>query len=169
MDGIVMCRTVDGATVPVTVAFIEQHMDNRILPRLLGLAVDNDLTTSKPSKDDKNCFTIFQDLGVASGPLLRLMQFFRTGSVPNHLLQEMYETSLRLGGFSQLDHYMAQPPPPPPPPHAPCSPQEDLQREFEWTVCHMNVNDNIQQLVDKGWSAAAQLGCIHVYMKRPMS
>lgn len=149
-----LCATYyDDCTVPLEESFVLQRMNNRIFPRLLGMQSEDGLTTPTPSLDKRGRHTILVDLHIRSTPLLHLLQLLRTGQLPADLRQEAYEVSLRLGGFEEVDRFMADPVPPPIQAYVPMLPEEDPEGTYQWTVSNINNGEAMAELRQEGWSA----------------
>ena len=170
------CTANNTGVVAISDTFILQHLDNGVVPRLLGFARDDGLTEPRPSTNAEGHHTILAQLGIESTPLLHLLQFFRLGSVPPAHRQSMYEVSLRLGGFEKLDQYMrgqdvreteqARAPP------SPCQlPSQDTRGQYQWTLCNSNHSTELMQRAQDGWSVTDGPGpdSYHVYLRKPCS
>jgi len=166
----------DTGVVPVSAACIQEHLNNGIVQRLLGtVCPDDGLMERRPSRDEWGQYTIMQDLHIEATSLLNLLQFFRTGAIPAEKVQDVYEVSLRLGGFDRLDAWMrgredtpatdvqeAGP--------GPQTPQDAGAGLYDWASLHMNHSEQIFQLTKLGWSATyrdeSEGSSFHVYFRR---
>ena len=93
----------DNVVLPIARRFIAEHLDNRVVPRLLGVRMDDGLHTREVPTNADGHLTILRSLGIHSEEMLHLMQWLRTKSVPSKFRQRAYETSLKLGGLDTLD------------------------------------------------------------------
>lgn len=170
--------TYDHAVVCVPAEFLRRRMDNGVVPRLLGWDVPDGLTTPKPSRDQNGHLTILQHMQIRKHAFLKLLQFLRLGSIPSNVHQVVYDASVSLGGFEELDAYLgrAQQEPGPaaasPRAHHPMTPEDDTENKYVWTVRHMNT---IERDTDEeaGWSVTRPVAlqgegtpCMHVYLRR---
>lgn len=132
--------TVDQSMVPILRSFIVKHMNNGVVPRLLGFDTADGLTTACPSRTSTGTYTIFRDLGIHSRELLHLMQWLRTDKLPEIHRQAAYETSLRLGGLDTIDLDMVEPSAKP---HArpPMQPNDDTDDAYQWMISNVNTID----------------------------
>lgn len=146
----------DRKMLPVSRDFITTHLTNGIVPRLLGFAMDDGLTTPRASKNADGAYTIFRDLGICTSDLLHLMQWLRTGELSETFRQNAYETSLRLGGLDAIDRAMLVPPTPPPPVPAslPVNPSEDTTDAFQWRIANINALSDESMFSDHQWTVA---------------
>ena len=54
--------TLDDVVVCVPVAFLKSHMNNSVVPRLLGWDMEDGLTTPKPSRNEDGHLTMLKDM-----------------------------------------------------------------------------------------------------------
>ena len=152
-----MFCTVDRDMLPVSRDFIATHLNNSVVPRLLGFAMDDGLTTPRASKNADGAYTIFRDLGICTSDLLHLMQWLRTGQLSATFRQNAYETALRLGGLDAIDRAILVPPTPPPPPvpeSLPMNPSEDTADAFQWRIANINTLSDESMFSDHQWTVA---------------
>ena len=167
--------TLDDVVVCVPVAFLKKCMNNSVIPRLLGWDVEDGLTTPTPSRNAHGHLTILKDMHILKKDFVKLLQFFRVGQLPLQYQQEVYEASMCLGGFDALDAFvLAQSKTPPSRAGSnPMTPKEDMRAEYTWTIRHMNIEAELKNLQNEGWSVTQpvenQSNSFHVYLRRPVA
>ena len=95
--------TADYAMVCVPEDFLRQHMNNGVVPRLLGWDMEDGLTTHKPSRNKEGHLTILKQMHISQQPFLQLLKFLRLGHLDPEHQQEVYDTAICLGGLDAVD------------------------------------------------------------------
>ena len=127
---VLLFAMLDGSTLPLLRTFVEQHLNNGVVPRLLGFPVADGLTTPNPSTDDRKRLTILCELGICKEDFLALLQLLRTRDVTPLALVGARKAALLLGGLEAVDMYVAAPNTV----YHPMRPQEDTLNRFSWMV-----------------------------------
>ena len=168
--------TADGAVVHVPVRFIERHMNNGVVPRLLGWDMADGLTTPKPSRNKDGHIEMLVHMQIGKVAFVKLLQFLRLGQIPSEYHQMVYDASISLGGLDALDAYLMaaqqeagsrEEEDKSDEPANPMNPREDVQNRYRWTTQHMNIHEVLQQLTSTGWSVTdlVEPGGMHVYLR----
>ena len=157
----------DGSTVPVLRSFVEQHLDNGVVPRLLGFPMADGLSTPQPSVDNQQRLTILCQLGMDKHDFLDLLQLLRTRDVTVLALQGARRAALLLGGVEAVDTYVP-PAMAPACPYHPVCPEQDTLDRFHWTVS-LDVDLRENNLVEEhGWSVMGGTGDqFRYYLRKP--
>ena len=158
-DALLTFMMADAVVLPIERRFITEHLNNSVMPRLVGFHMDDELSTREVSKDAEGHLTILHSLGICSADMLHLMQWLRTKSVPSEFRQRAYETSIKLGGLDALDRAMTEGAAPTKAPRQPrqplpACPRDDVHAEYQWFVLNINRIDHPDTLMDRGWSVA---------------
>lgn len=156
----------DGSTVPVLRSFVEQHLDNGVVPRLLGFAMDDGLSTPQPSVDDQQRLTILCQLGIDKSDFLDLLQLLRTQDVTASGHHGARRAALLLGGVEAVDAYVP-PVAKPEQVYHPMRPEQDTLDQYHWTVSlDMDISEN--RLIEHGWSVTERTqDTFRYYLRKP--
>ena len=160
--------TMDGAMVCVSKEFIRLRMNNGVVPRLLGYAMEDGLTTPEPSRNSEGHLTVLQSMKISREAFAKLLQLLRVGHIPSAFHQIVYDAAVLLGGFECVDAYLAKESSEPKPLDAhPMTPREDVDNQYDWTIQHMNITQELRRLSKEGWSVTLPVqGDHHVYLRR---
>lgn len=163
--------TVDYALVCVPEDFLRQHMNNGVVPRLLGWDMEDGLTTHKPSRNKEGHLTILKQMHISQQPFLQLLKFLRLGHLDPEHQQEVYDTAICLGGLDAVDAHAKRTLAEGSPPllYNPTSPKEDVREMYCWTIRNMNIDHELRSLAKEGWSVTEPIDNIYVFLRRPVT
>lgn len=160
---VLLFAMLDGSTLPVLRSFVDQHLDNGVVPRLLGFPMPDGLSTPNPSMDEKKRLTILCELGMEKQDFLDLLQLLRTRDVAPTALLGARRAALLLGGLDAVDAYVR--PEPPEVPYNPVRPDQDKLHRFQWTV---SLDIHAAELREDGWSVTGPSGdTFRYYLRKP--
>lgn len=169
---VLLFAMLDGSTLPVLRSFVDQHLANGVVPRLLGFPMPDGLSTPNPSMDEKKRLTILCELGMEKQDFLDLLQLLRTRDVTEMALSRARRAALLLGGVEVVDAYVLPAPPAPQEPavpYHPILPEQDTLHHFQWTVA-LDNEIAARQLIEHGWSVTGPArDAFRYYLRKPRS
>lgn len=163
---VLLFAMLDGSTLPVLRSFVDQHLANGVVPRLLGFPMPDGLSTPNPSMDEKKRLTILCELGMEKQDFLDLLQLLRTHDVGPTALLGARRAALLLGGVEEVDAYVPPAPAKPPEdPYNPIRPEQDTLHRFQWTV---SIDMQVAEQIEHGWSVTGPTrDAFRYYLRKP--